>query len=181
MKLKVLREKQDSEEEDENSGSEEKSSDDDERGGINGSMTESDLKTLGEEMYIQKPLYEILDDRISKIEIPEEEYNEWFAELNRAYWDILIKFPNTINFGLILLDLEPAKKAITLKIQQLLTRLSTEVIGKFTEKMKSIYDNFSLIESKISASHDSIDAVIMQIEYIKTLSKNEHILEDLEN
>jgi hypothetical protein len=40
---------------------------------------------------------------------------------------------------------------------------------------------FKQIKDKISASHESVDEVIAQIEYIKMLSNNDYILDDLES
>ena len=43
-----------------------------------------------------------------------------------------------------------------------------------------ILSKFEDIENKISTVHNQIDEVIKQIEYIKMLAKNEHIIDDLE-
>ena len=55
--------------------------------------------------------------------------------------------------------------------------MSEEILGKFKENMLELYDKFRGIETKISTVHDQIDEVIQQIEYIKMLAKNEHIID----
>jgi len=46
--------------------------------------------------------------------------------------------------------------------------------------MDELHSKFAEIESKITTSHDQIDAVIQQIEYIKRLTRKEQIIDDLE-
>ena len=53
-------------------------------------------------------------------------------------------------------------------------------MNDFSGFSEILVDQFKVIEDKISASHESVDEVITQIEYIKMLSKNDHILDDLE-
>ena len=121
-----------------------------------------------------------LEERLADTEISPRDYADKFNELRQAYWHVQLQFDDQYDFGLIFLDLRPIKKSISTRIQALIDKLSREVTQKFTERMEGLDKKFADIESKISTSHDQIDAVIAQIEYIKGLTKNEASIDVLE-
>jgi hypothetical protein len=59
---------------------------------------------------------EIFTEKVALVEITEQGYLDQFKELDQAYWDIQLKFDNQYDYGIIFLDLEPAKKQMCTKI-----------------------------------------------------------------
>ena len=53
---------------------------------------------------------EQFEQALEQLEITQDEYSDKLLELRTAYWEILEKYRNQYDFGIILLDLEPAKK-----------------------------------------------------------------------
>lgn len=48
------------------------------------------------------------------------------------------------------------------------------------KRVTDLHGKYKAIEDKITATTTTVDEVIQQIEYIKVLAKDDHILEDLE-
>lgn len=79
------------------------------------------------------------------------------------------------------MDFRPAKVKICQKLDALRQKLYKMIDTDFLTHMNTLYDQAKRIENKIIVVHYNVDEIINQVDYVKMLLHNEHILLDLDH
>lgn len=79
------------------------------------------------------------------------------------------------------MDFRPAKVKICQKLDALRQKLYKMIDTDFLTHMNTLYDQAKRIENRIIVVHYNVDEIINQVDYVKMLLLNEHILLDLDH
>jgi|LauGreDrversion4_2_1035121.scaffolds.fasta_scaffold395360_1 hypothetical protein len=103
-----------------------------------------------------------------------------FAELREAYWNVLLEIDSEYDYGIIVLDCSLFKKMVSKHIENLIKQLNDFILNEFLGKMNSLYHQYDMVEKRATEKANTIDDVIVLLEFIENIQRPEDLLEDLE-
>ena len=86
-------------------------------------------------------------------------------------WKVLENVNNQYDFGLVYLDCLKFKDRILNHIKELIDHLESYIRSDFTNKQKAIWTEIVSVRGKLDMQVESIDDVIMLLDYIEGLKK----------
>jgi len=99
--------------------------------------------------------------------------NEIFS-IRKHKWTTLENIADEYDFGLLLLNCRPLKKAIIDHCELLLVHLEKYLKNGFLEKMRNVKNEISQVKGRLDEKAESIDEVISLLEYIDTLKRTDN-------
>jgi len=103
-----------------------------------------------------------------------------FTELREAYWNVLLEIDSEYDYGIIVLDCSLFKKMVSKHIENLIKQLNDFILNEFLGKMNSLYHQYDMVEKRATEKANTIDDVIVLLEFIENIQRPEDLLEDLE-
>lgn len=114
------------------------------------------------------------------VEVSERVYLATFAELRDAYWNVLLDIDSEYDYGIVVLDCSLFKKMVSKHIENLLKQLTDFILNEFLRKMNSLFDQYDMVEKRANEKANTIDDVIVLLEFIENIQRPEDLLEELE-
>lgn len=99
--------------------------------------------------------------------------------LRDEYWDVLEDIESNYDFGLFSLECGPLKEKIVKHIKKLIEHLETYQKKDFMQRMEKILNEIRIITSKLEVNAESIDDVMMLLDYIEVVKRPESKVDEL--
>jgi len=99
--------------------------------------------------------------------------------LRDMIWKVLENVHNQYDFGLVYLDCTSFKDRIIKHIRELIEKLEHTIWNEFTLKQNSIQQEIVGVRGKLDMKVESIDDVIMLLDYIESLNKQDNKIGDI--
>jgi len=113
------------------------------------------------------------------VEIDDNLMREELFFLRALVWKVLEAVDNQYDFGLVYLDCTAFKNRITTHIRDLVEHLENYVRIDFTNKQKGIWSDIISVRGKLDMEVESIDDVIMLLDYIESLKKQDNTIAEI--
>ena len=124
--------------------------------------------------------YQANDMAFKSVEIDEGLMREELYFLRGMIWKILDAVRDNYDFGLVYLDCTKFKYRILGHCKDLVDHLENHLRSDFTAKQKNIQQEIILVRGKLDIEVDSIDDVIMLLDYIESLKTQGNKIGDIE-
>mmetsp|Transcript_42575 Transcript_42575/g.65310 ORF Transcript_42575/g.65310 Transcript_42575/m.65310 type:complete len:203 (+) Transcript_42575:1608-2216(+) len=99
--------------------------------------------------------------------------------LRDMVWKVLENVHNQYDFGLIHLDCTEFKNRVVTHIKELVEKLEYTIWNEFTQKQNAIQSEIVGVRGKLDMQVESIDDVIMLLDYIESLNKQDNKIVDI--
>ena len=113
------------------------------------------------------------------VEIDDGLMRDELAHLRGMVWKIQESVHNQYDYGLVHLDCTAYKERILSHCESLIEHLESHLRDEFTHKMKTINLEITGVKGKLDERVDSIDAVIMLLDYIDALKNQDNKIADI--
>lgn len=113
------------------------------------------------------------------VEIDDGLMKEELFFLRDLIWKVLENIHNQYDFGMVYLDCVKFKDRILTHIKELIDHLETYIRSDFTNKQKVIQSEIVGVRGKLDMEVESIDDVIMLLDYIDSLKKQDNKIGDI--
>ena len=114
------------------------------------------------------------------VEIEETIMKNELWGLRAAVWEIEEQVSNIYDFGLVQLDSTSYKQRLLAHCTELIDQLEDRVRADFLTRMKNIMTVRNEVSSKLEEEANSIDDVIMLLDYIDELKNDTSKIEDVQ-
>lgn len=104
--------------------------------------------------------------------------NELF-DLRDLIWKVLENIHNQYDFGMVFLDCCKFKERILQHIKDLIEHLEVYIKTDFSNKQRGIQADIVSVRGKLDMDVESIDDVIMLLDYIESLKKQDNKIGDI--
>ena len=105
------------------------------------------------------------------VEIDDGLMKEELFSLRDLTWKVLENIHNQYDFGSVYLDCTKFKERILSHIKSLIDHLENYIRSDFTNKQRAIQAEIVSVRGKLDMEVESIDDVIMLLDYIDSLKK----------
>ena len=99
--------------------------------------------------------------------------------LRDLIWKVLENVHDQYDFGMVYLDCTDFKERILSHIRELITHLEQYIRGAFSQNHRTIETEIVGVEGKLKMTATSIDDVIMLLDYIESLKKQDNKIGDI--
>ena len=113
------------------------------------------------------------------VEIDDGLMKDELSQHRNLYWRILETVDDEYDFGMVHLDCTKFKERILKHCKQLIEHLESYIRTEFNNKMKNISLDIVVVRGKLAMNVDSIDDVIMLLDYIDALRNQDNKIRDI--
>jgi hypothetical protein len=116
---------------------------------------------------------------LKSLEIDKAIFREELFGLRYEYWEIQGEIKGSYDFGLLELECAPIKDKIARHVRKLIDHLEAYQKKDFLGKMELILNEIRIVRSKLEEPAESIDEVMMLLDYIEVVKKPESKVDEL--
>jgi hypothetical protein len=123
--------------------------------------------------------YQGNDLAFKSVEIDDGLFREELFFLRELVWKVLETIHSQYDFGMVYLDCMQWKDRIVSHVQGLVLHLEGYLQGDFTAKQRAIQSEIVSVRGKLDMEVNSIDEVIMLLDYIDSLKRQDNKIADI--
>jgi hypothetical protein len=123
--------------------------------------------------------YQGNDLAYKSVEIDEGLLSEELIYLRGMVWKILESVESQYDFGMVLLDCTAYKERIVGHVQALIKHLEYHLQSEFLAAQRTVQAEITGVEGQLGQAAESIDEVIVLLDYIESLKRQDNKVEDI--
>ena len=119
------------------------------------------------------------DVAYKSVDIDENLLREELAYLRGLVWKILETVHSQYDFGIVQLDCTRFKDSIVSHVQELIKHIEVHLQGEFLTQQRGVQGEIAAVEGQLGHTAESIDEVIVLLDYIESLKRQDNKVEDI--